>query len=91
MPESPVTDCARKPADAEAGPEQVYRMLCANPAAGQAFCRFMVSGISACGGAEPGGVLSTLSSQHVWRSLTSVHVHEWSYTCAPFRLRYIHI
>ncbi len=58
-----VHECARNAAaDAKAGPEQVYRMLCANPAAGRAFCRFMVGRI---GGTEPGSARQDADMGHV--------------------------
>ena len=38
--------------DAEVGPSKVYRMLHANPAAGKAFCQFMVGRYAPLAGPE---------------------------------------
>ena len=52
--------------DAEAGPAQVFRMLRVNPAAGQAFSRFMVGRIGVAGGSEPGSACPLPINAHDW-------------------------
>ena len=68
--------------DAEAGPSQVYRMLRVNPAAGQAFCRFMVGRLGITGGAEPGSASSPPDLTLMAQTMTAqAHVLEESMLC----------